>query len=166
MALITLGETMARPPAGQESTNERSVQINLLPLRQQHAAITAASDNLTSLFAMSFEDASGRLVAARSALARLIAEHLKTENDELHLPLHERGLTSRIPSYADIAKQTRELRLNYSAHIGQWSSATIELDWFGYTHAASAVCADLKAMITREEQELFPAAEALLKTEP
>lgn len=138
------------------------MQIDLALLRRQHAAIISASDDFAKLLSGSYADASDRLATARSTLARLIAEHLKTEGEQLHAPLQAHHLTANIPSYAQIAAQTRDLRIAYSSHISVWRTSTIEQNWAAYVTASQRFCRDLKEVLAREERELFPAAQALL----
>jgi hypothetical protein len=72
------------------------VQLNIALLKQQHAEILSAVAELTKLFVGSFEEAGPQLGPARTTLARLIATHLRTEEEELHVPLRARGLTVSI----------------------------------------------------------------------
>lgn len=138
------------------------MSVNVALLSRQHAAIIAASDDLASLLSGSFTAAADRLGPARSILARLLAEHLQIENDEVHRPLQARSLTSRIPAYDEIAAQTRDLRLAYSSHISVWRMSAIEAEWTVYAETSRRFCADLRKLIAREERELFPAAQLLL----
>jgi len=94
------------------------VQFKIALLKQQHAEILSAVLELTKLFAGSFEEAAPKLGTARTNLARLITKHLKTEEEELHVPLRARGLTRQIPAFANIAAETRDLRLAYSPISG------------------------------------------------
>ena len=139
------------------------VQFKIALLKQQHAEILSAVAELTKLFAGSFEDAVPQLGTARTTLARLIAKHLKTEEEELHAPLRARRLTTtQIPAFADIAAETRDLRLAYSAHIGDWHARTVQADWSEYTASARRLHAALERLTRREEEEIYPAAQRLL----
>jgi hypothetical protein len=138
------------------------MRIDIALLKRQHAAIIVAADDFAKLLSGPYEAASDRLAIARSTLARLIAEHLKTEGEQLHAPLQAHQLTSRVASYAPIAAQTRDLRLAYSTHISTWRQSTIERDWAGYVIASQGFCRQLKEVLAREERDLFPAAQALL----
>lgn len=137
--------------------------MNIALLCRQHAAIIAATDELTSLLSGSYVAAESRLMIARSTLARLVSEHLKTENELIHGPLQARGLTSKIPAYADIAAGTRELHLAYSSHVGTWRPGMIESDWSSFGAAARKLCSEMRNILIREERELFPIAQALLR---
>ena len=141
---------------------DAQVQFKIALLKQQHAEILSAVAELTRLFAGSFEDAAPQLGTARTTLARLIAKHLKTEEDELHAPLRARRLTAQIPAFADIAAETRDLRLAYSAHIGDWHARTIQANWPGYTASARRLHTALERLTKREEDEIYPAAQRLL----
>lgn len=138
------------------------VQLKIVLLKQQHAEILSAVAELTKLFAGSFEEAGPQLGTARTTLARLVAKHLKTEGEELHAPLRARGLTTQIPAFADIAAETRDLRLAYSAHIGDWHARTVPANWSGYTASARRLHAALERLTKREEEEIYPAAQRLL----
>jgi len=119
------------------------VQFKIALLKQQHAEILSAVAELKKLFAGSFEEAGPQLGTGRTTLARLIAKHLKTEEEELHAPLRERGLTTQIPAFADIAAETRDLRLAYSAHIGDWHARTVPANW---GHRRISFCAYAKRL--------------------
>jgi hypothetical protein len=136
--------------------------MNVALLKQQHLAIMDAGRKLDELCAGSLEDALPHLGAARSGLAQLIARHHVTEEAELHAPLRNRKLAGQIACYGDIAAQTRELRLAYSAHIAAWPMAAITADWNGYRNSARELALELQALALREERDLFPAAQALL----
>ena len=138
------------------------MQFKIALLKQQHAEILSAVLELTKLFAGSFEEAAPKLGTARTNLARLITKHLKTEEEELHVPLRARGLTRQIPAFANIAAETRDLRLAYSAHIGDWHARTIQANWPGYTASARRLHTALERLTKREEDEIYPAAQRLL----
>lgn len=138
------------------------VQLKIAMLKQQHAEILSAVTELTNLLNGSFEEAASQLGTARTNLARLIAKHLKTEEEELHAPLRARGLTAQIPAFAEIAAETRDLRLNYSAHIGEWHARTIQANWPGYIASARRLHAALERLTKREEEGIYPAAQRLL----
>ncbi len=151
-----LGILVCRTP------EDAPVQFKIALLKQQHDEILSAVAELTKLFAGSFEDAVPQLGTARTTLARLIAKHLKTEEEELHAPLRARRLTTQIPAFADIAAETRDLRLAYSAHIGDWHARAVQADWSGYTASARRLHAALERLTRREEEEIYPAAQRLL----
>lgn len=138
------------------------MHVDIELLKSQHAAIIAANEELQGLWSETYIVASDRLGGVRSKLARLIAEHLAAENEQLHAPLQARKLTGSIPAYEQIAAETRELRLAYSKHISEWRLSAIERDWVGYVCAAQAFSLALLRVMGREERELFPLAVSLL----
>lgn len=138
------------------------MHLDIALLKQQHLAIINASKALTDLLSESFAVAAPQIGQVRTTLARLIAEHLKTEEDLLHTPLRARKLAASIPGYAEIAAETRDLRLRYSAHIGNWPARSIEQDWRGYAADARALSNAVTALAFREEREIYPAAQRLL----
>jgi hypothetical protein len=131
-------------------------------LKQQHIGILDASKVLTDLLAGTFADAAAHLGLARMTIARLISEHLKSEDDILHAPLRAHKLTVQIPSYAAVAADTRDLRLRYSAHIVDWPARAVEANWQAYVIEARRLGEAVTALATREEQEIYPAAQRLL----
>jgi len=138
------------------------VHLDIALLKQQHLGILNASKALTELLSETFAVAAPQIGQARTTLARLIAEHLKTEEDILHTPLRTHKLAASIPAYAEIAAETRDLRLRYSAHIGDWPARSIEKDWQGYAADARALSTAVTALALREEREIYPAAQQLL----
>ena len=138
------------------------MQINMTLLKSQHAAIVAANDDLDELLSGTYTTASARLPGVRSKLAKLIAEHMAAENEQLHQPLQAKNLTGRIPDYEEIASQTRELRISYSVHITKWRMSAIENDWPSYVSAARGFGHKLREVLSREEREVFPLAASLL----
>lgn len=142
------------------------VQLKIALLKQQHTEILSAVDELTNLLGGSFEAVAPQLGTARTTLARLIAKHLKTEEEELHAPLRARRLTTQIPAFADIAAETRDLRLAYSAHIGDWHARAVQSNWPGYTASARRLHSALERLTRREEEEVYPIAQRLLAELP
>jgi hypothetical protein len=138
------------------------VRLNSSLLKQQHVGIIDAIKTLNALLVGSFADAAALLGQARMALARLIAEHLKSEEELLHGPLKTHRLTDQISSYAAIAAATRDLRIRYSAHISDWPMRTIEANWQAYVVEARRLSEAVASLAAREEQEIYPAAEQLL----
>jgi hypothetical protein len=131
-------------------------------LKQEHAQIRSISKLLDEILAAPFDAPLVEVGDARALLARAIHQHLVTENETLIRPLNDRRLTDDIPKYHDIMRLTRDLRLRYSQHVGQWTLSTIERDRSGYAIAARRLNAEMVAIMNREESEIFPAAEKLL----
>lgn len=138
------------------------MHLDIALLKQQHVGILNASRVLTGLMAGTFADAAPHIGQARTTLARLIAEHLKSEDEILHAPLRDHKLTDQIPGYAAIAAETRDLRLRYSAHIGEWPARAVEADWQTYIVEARRLSQAVTALAAQEEREIYPAAQRLL----
>lgn len=138
------------------------MQLDIPLLKQQHVGILNATKVLTGLMAGTFADAAAHLGQARTTLARLISEHLRTEDEVIHAPLRAHKLTDKVPNYGAIATETRDLRLRYSAHIGDWPVRAVEADWHAYVTEARRLSEDVTALAAREEQEIYPAAQRLL----
>lgn len=138
------------------------MQTNIALLERQHHQILTAIGQLRELTMRPFAEAAPHLAKARLALAKAVSENLASETTTIHEPLMAHRLTERIPAYDDIARQTRQLRVIFSNHIGHWQFDVIAADWSGYGTSLRAIVADLADILAREERELFPAAQRLL----
>jgi hypothetical protein len=89
------------------------VQFKIALLKQQHAEILSAVAELTKLFAGSFEEAGPQLGIARTTLARLIAKHLKTEEEKFMRPCGHAGSRHR----SRLLPISRRKRVIFAWHI-------------------------------------------------
>ncbi|MGT2515892.1 hypothetical protein ACVOMT_18190 [Sphingomonas panni] len=138
------------------------MQLDIGLLEQQHAAIVAAVGELRALTDLPLDQGLPHIAKARITLAKVIADNVATEIAAIHAPLKAHGMACRIPDYADIETWSCALRMSFSAHIAEWSTATIRQDWSGYARSLRAITATLLDLLDREERSLFPAARTLL----
>lgn len=92
------------------------------------------------------------LAGCRWKLARLISTHLASERMYLYAALAKRGDQTGEP----LGKRLGSLADKLSAHVRNWTPASIADDWAGYGRASRELMKVLREQIAREESELYP----------
>lgn len=144
---------MARSPVRDRS---HALQVTINLLRAQHEDIARAISDLVNLFDKSYAEAAPLLGAVRTRIAQVITKHLKTEDELLLTPLRERRLMASIPGCEAIVIETRELRLAYSKHIGNWTARAIEERWTEYVLATRQLYQRLMVLSDRKMKSFYP----------
>ena len=131
-------------------------------LECQHIEINEAVADLMDLLERDTAALPRVVGEIRTRIMRLVAANMQVEEERLFGPLRRFRLSGSIPCYTCVIKTTRDLRLQYSAHISTWPARAIAADWQGYKQSTIALHRAATALRQRKVKELYPAAERLL----
>lgn len=137
--------------------------IDLGKLRDEHRDIMRIVGRLRLLIARTSPPPPLHLLSLRHELSSTLVRHLITEDWQLYPPL----LDSRDPQIAATARAFTEemggLAVAYRAHCERWNATAITADWTGYCRDSSELLDALTNRVTREDRDLYPLLEALVR---
>ena len=142
------------------------MKVTMELLRGQHDEIAEAVDALLILFDKPYAEVASVVGAARMQIARVVAKHLKTEDEVLLTPLRERRLMASIAGCETIVIETRNLRLAYSEHIGVWTARAIEERWNDYVIVTRQLNRRLVALCDQKMKHFYPVALRHILSDP
>lgn len=131
-------------------------------LFEDHRKIVAAADDLLAILRQNPDLRIEELNAMRVRLGSLSMAHLRAEEEQIIAPLKASGQLDDIPGAAAVLTAIRNGRSNYSDHIRKWTPQAIAQDRAAYVEALIVLIGLLKALITREETDLYWPALRLL----
>ena len=135
----------------------------LAKLRAEHAELVRIVRELEALIARPAPPNQLELFALRRDLSAVLIAHLKAEDWALYPRLLESG-DQRVAATARLfKKEMGGLAAAYAEYSEKWNSDAIEADWPGYCSQSRGLFDALINRIVRENRELYPLLEALVR---
>lgn len=130
-------------------------------LRAEHAALVTLSQILMDLIRRPEPPRPTELASARGMLRDTLVRHLKCEDWVLYPRLKASGDAELIGMAGEFVDEMGHIAGDFVAYDDAWTAEGIAADWPGFCAATQAVLDVLAIRIEREEQDLYPAVEAL-----
>ena len=136
---------------------------DLPKLRQEHDDLIEIAGRLSAAIAAPCPPAADGLLRLRQEFSFCLIGHLKGED----WCLYPRLCSSPDPYVAQIAREFAlemgGLAEAYVDYVEKWPANAIDADWRGYCDDTRAIIRAITIRITREERELYPLMERVLK---
>ncbi len=130
-------------------------------LRAEHAALITLSRLLMDLVHAPHPPRPTELASVRGMLRDTLVRHLKCEDWVLYPRLKSSGDAALIRMTAEFAHEMGHIAEDFTAYDAKWTADLAAADWPGFCSETQIILDVLGMRIEREEQELYPAAEAL-----
>jgi len=124
-------------------------------LFEDHRKIITAAEDLLSFIRADADFRIDELGHRRARLGGIIMAHLRAEEQGLIGPLTAGGLLDAVPGAKTALGAVRDAHRGYSDHIRKWTPQAIERDRAGYVVDVRGIVDMLKAVIAREEADLY-----------
>ncbi len=130
-------------------------------LRAEHAALATLSQFLMAMVSAPEPPRPTELAAVRGMLRDTLVRHLKCED----WVLYPRLMTSGDAGAATLARAFEAemgcIAADFAAYDDRWNTARAVTEWAAFRAETAAILGALGGRIDREDQELYPLAEAL-----
>lgn len=130
-------------------------------LRAEHAALLTLSTLVLELVRAPGPPRATELGALRGMLRDTLIRHLKCEDWVLYPRLARSGDAALADMAAAFVDDMGHIAADFAAYDARWPDDAVAADWPGFCAESEALLAVLARRIAREEEALYPAAEAL-----
>lgn len=131
-------------------------------LRAEHVAIVTLSRFMMGMVTSPIPPRPTELASVRGMLSETLVRHLKCEDWALYPRLKARGDPELSRMANEFVDEMGHIAAQYTAYDARWTPEMVEAYWPDFCEETIGILEALGMRIEREDDELYPAAEALI----
>lgn len=131
-------------------------------LRAEHMALMTLSRIVIDMTQAASPPRPTELASARGLLRETLVRHLKCEDWALYPRLKASGDPDLVRITRQFELEMGDLAAEFVAYDDKWTAARVEAEWPNFCRETIVMLDVLAIRVEREEQDLYPLADALL----